>query len=104
MYHIFTFPTHDSKTHVIDFQKAQLSSLDLTVQETVPKLFVREAAVRNAAHFLGQRGHTKNSFTVALTFSGSGSKKKAWTVNAFVTLAEKLYLDDRGQILVPIGS
>jgi ADP-heptose:LPS heptosyltransferase len=102
VYHIFTFPPHDSKTPVVDFQATQLSSLGLTVQETVPKLFVSEAAARNAAHFLGQRGRTKNSLTVAL-HPGSGSRKKAWTVNAFVALAEKLYRDDQAQILVPIG-
>ncbi len=100
--HIFTFPPHDAKTHVIDFQATQMSLLGLTVQETVPRLLVREADERNAARFLEQKGLTKNALTVVL-HPGSGSSKKTWKVNSFVQLAEKLYRDDRAQILVPIG-
>jgi len=100
--HISTFPPHDAKTHVIDFQASQMSRLGLTVQETVPRLFVSEAADRNAARFLEQKGLNKNALTVVL-HPGSGSRKKAWKVNSFVPLAEKLYRDDRAQILVPIG-
>ena len=100
--HISTFPPHDAKTHVIDFQASQMSRLGLTVQETVPRLFVSEADDRNAARFLEQKGLNKNALTVVL-HPGSGSRKKAWNINSFVPLAEKLYRDDRAQILVPIG-
>ena len=81
--HISTFPPHDAKTHVIDFQATQMSRLGLTVQETVPRLFVSEADERNAARFLEQKGLNKNTLTVVL-HPGSGSRKKAWKVNSFV--------------------
>jgi ADP-heptose:LPS heptosyltransferase len=102
VYHIFTVPPPEAKTHVIEFQSSQLSALGLPLHATVPELFFSDEADRNALRFFEQRGLDKNPLTVAL-HPGSGSAKKAWEVNSFVSLAEKLRSNHRAQIIVPVG-
>ena len=102
VYHIFTFPPPESKTHVIEFQSSQLSALDLPLKTTVPKLLLSESAGRNATRFFKQAGIDKHTLTVALHL-GSGSIKKAWQVHSFAALARKLRSNHGAQIIVPVG-
>jgi len=102
VFHIYTFPPPEAKTHVIEFQSSQLAALGLPIQETVPELSLPEAAARNATRFLKQRGLDKKTLTVAL-HPGSGSKKKAWGAHSFAALAKKLRSNHRAQIIVPVG-
>ena len=102
VYHIFTFPPPEAKTHVIEFQSSQLSTLGLPPHDTVPELLLSDEADRNANRFFEQKGLGKHSLTVALHL-GSGSTKKAWEVNSFAALGEKLRSNHRAQIIVPVG-
>ena len=102
VYHIFTFPPPEAKTHVIEFQSTQLSALGLPLKTTVPELLLRDEADRNTTRFFKQRGLDKHTLTVAL-HPGSGSTKKTWNVRSFAALAEKLRSNHGAQIIVPVG-
>jgi len=99
---ITTFPQHGEKSHIIDYQISQLSPLGFRVHDKIPTLFTNENDLKQAAEFFTQRQLSNRSLMVAIHI-GSGSRKKAWPLERFVQLSEKLIKDAPVKIVMPIG-
>ncbi len=101
VYHIAPFPTTDNNLHVTDFQLSQLRSLGITVTDTIPRLFPNREDEDKAKKLLAQ--YISPEIPTVALHPGSGSRKKSWSLQSFVTLLEKLLSSNRVQVIVPLG-
>ncbi|MGZ3495259.1 MAG: glycosyltransferase family 9 protein [Thermodesulfobacteriota bacterium] len=101
---INSFPPWDGKVHVTDHLLKQFSSLGFPASDSSPRLHLNESDRDWARDFLKNKGVTpeERSKTIIL-HPGSGSKKKVWPLDRFVTLARTLKEHSGSKILIILG-
>jgi ADP-heptose:LPS heptosyltransferase len=101
---INSFPPWDEKIHLTDHLLKQFAQYGFPVSESNPRLHLKESDRKWAMDFWENKGvDEKERSKVVILHPGSGSKKKVWPLNRFLSLAHTLQDHLGSKILVVLG-
>jgi len=101
---INSIPPWDEKVHITDHLLKQLAQYGLRASEANPKLYLKKSDREWAREFWKNNGVTPEERSkVIILHPGSGSKKKAWPLDRFLSLARTLQGRLGSRILVVLG-
>ena len=94
--HIASFPPWDEKVHLTDHLLKQFARYGFPESRPNPKLYLKE--------FWKSKGVTPGERSKVVIFHpGSGSKKKVWPLDRFLTLAQTVQNQLGSRILIVLG-
>jgi ADP-heptose:LPS heptosyltransferase len=96
------FPPEGSGIHMVDHALSLVRSMGFPVHRDCPRLHLLAKERHEAVAFLNHHGVTRDDPVIAI-HPGSGSQKKMWPLERFLTLAEGLATAHGGQILFVVG-
>ena len=101
---ISSFPAWDEKVHITDHLLRQLDQYGLPAAQPNPRLYLKKSDREWARDFWESKGVTPDEQSkVIILHSGSGSKKKAWPLDRFLSLARTLQDRLGSRMLVVLG-
>ena len=101
---INSFPTWDEKVHLTDHLLKQFGQYGLLASESNPRLHLKESDREWARNFWKSKGVTPEERSkVIILHPGSGSKKKVWPLDRFLSLARTLQDRLGSKMLVVLG-
>jgi ADP-heptose:LPS heptosyltransferase len=101
---INSFPPWDEKVHLADHLLKQFAQYGLPASESTPKLYLKESDREWARDFWKSKGVTlEERSKVIILHPGSGSRKKVWPLDRFLTLAHALQDHLASKILIVLG-
>ncbi len=101
---INSFPPWDEKVHATDYLLKQLDQYGVRASASHPKLYLRKSDRAWARDFWESKGVTQEERSkVIILHPGSGSKKKAWPLDRFLSLARTLQDRLGSRMLVVLG-
>lgn len=101
---INSFPAWDEKVHITDHLLKQCAQYGFPPSESNPRLYLKKADREWARDFWKSYGVTPEERSkVIILHPGSGSKKKAWPLDRFVSLARTLQGRLGSRMLVVLG-
>jgi ADP-heptose:LPS heptosyltransferase len=101
---INSFPPWDEKIHVTDYLLKQLDQYGIHASASHPKLYLKKSDREWARDFWESKGVTSEERSKAIILHpGSGSKKKAWPLDRFLSLARALQDRLGSRMLVVLG-
>jgi ADP-heptose:LPS heptosyltransferase len=101
---ISSFPPWNEKIHVTDYLLKQFDQYGIRATESYPRLYLKKSDRAWASDFWESKGVTPGERSkLIILHPGSGSKKKAWPLDRFLSLA--VTLQDRlgTRVLVVLG-
>jgi ADP-heptose:LPS heptosyltransferase len=102
--HINSLPPWDEKVHLTDHLLKQFAPYGLAASESNPQLYLKESDREWARGFWKNKGVTlEERSRVIVLHPGSGSRKKVWPLDRFLTLAHTLRDRLGSKILVVVG-
>jgi ADP-heptose:LPS heptosyltransferase len=102
--HITPFPLGDEKIHLTDHLLRQFSRYGFSVSGLNPRLYLKESDKDWGDDFWRRRGLTSEERSkVIILHPGSGSKKKVWPLERFLTLARILQDRFGSKVLILFG-
>ncbi len=97
------FPRANANIHIVDHLLSALGGCrDVTQEERIPRVFLKEENKLWASDFL-DRHFTNRAAPIVALHPGSGGRKKCWPVENFVSLALHLKKEMEAQLLVVSG-
>ncbi len=101
---INSFPAWAGKVHVADHLLKQFASFGLFTSDSNPRLRLNDSDREWAKDFWKKNGVTSEERSkVIILHPGSGSKKKVWPLDRFLTLARTLQEHLGSKILIILG-
>jgi ADP-heptose:LPS heptosyltransferase len=101
---IDSFPPWDGEVHLTDHLLKQFTSFGLPASDSNPRMHLNESDREWARDFWKRKGVTlEERSKVIVLHPGSGSKKKVWPLDRFVTLARTLQSHFGSKVLVILG-
>jgi ADP-heptose:LPS heptosyltransferase len=101
---INSFPPWDEKIHLTDHLLKQFAQYGLSASESNPKLHLNGSDQKWAMDFWERKGVRKEERSkVVILHPGSGSRKKVWPLDRFLSLAHMLQDHLGSKILVVLG-
>ncbi len=101
---INSFPPWDEKVHITDHLLKQFDQYGIPASESNPKLYLKRSDREWARNFWESKGVTPGERSkVIILHPGSGSKKKAWPLDRFLSLARTLQDRLGSRMLVVLG-
>jgi len=101
---INSFPAWDEKVHITDHLLKQLAEYGFLASESNPRLYLKKTDREWARDFWKSYGVTPEERSKAIILHpGSGSKKKAWPLDRFLSLARTLQGRLGSRMLVVLG-
>jgi len=101
---INTFPAWDEKVHITDHLLKQFDPYGLPASQPNPRLYLKKSDREWAKDFWKSHGVTPEERSkVIILHPGSGSKKKAWPLDRFLSLARTLQDRLGSKMLVVLG-
>jgi ADP-heptose:LPS heptosyltransferase len=101
---INSFPPWGEKVHISDYLLKQLDQYGIRASESHPKLYLKKSDREWARDFWQSKGMTPEERSkVIILHPGSGSKKKAWPLDRFLSLARMLQDRLGSRMLVVLG-
>jgi ADP-heptose:LPS heptosyltransferase len=101
---INSFPPWDEKVHITDHLLKQFDQCGIPASESSPKLYLNKSDREWAKKFWESKGVTlEERSKVFILHPGSGSKKKVWPLDRFLSLARTLQGRLRSRMLVVLG-
>jgi ADP-heptose:LPS heptosyltransferase len=101
---INSFPPWDEKIHVTDYLLKQLDQYGVRASASHPKLYLRKSDREWARDFWESKGVAPGERSkVIILHPGSGSKKKAWPLDRFLSLTRALQDRLGSRMLVVLG-
>lgn len=101
---IYSFPSWDEKVHLTDHLLKQFAQHGFPNSESNPKLHLKDSDRVWARDFWKSKGVTSEERAkVIVLHPGSGSRKKVWPLNRFVSLAHTLRNHLGSKILIVLG-
>ncbi len=101
---INSFPPWDEKIHLADHLLEQFSQKGIPVFKSNPRLYLNDSDRRWADDFWKGKGVAPDERSrVILLHPGSGSKKKVWPIERFLSLAQVLQDQFHTKILIILG-
>jgi ADP-heptose:LPS heptosyltransferase len=102
--HLTSFPPWDEKVHLADHLLKQFAQYGFPESRSNPKLHLKESDQEWAGEFWRSKGVTPEERSkVFVLHPGSGSKKKDWPLDRFLTLAHTVQDQLGSRILVVLG-
>jgi ADP-heptose:LPS heptosyltransferase len=102
--HINSFPLGGEKIHLTDHLLRQFSRYGFPVSGLNPRLYLKESDKDWGDDFWRRRGLTPEERSrVIILHPGSGSKKKVWPLERFLTLAGMLQVRFYSKLLILFG-
>jgi ADP-heptose:LPS heptosyltransferase len=102
--HINSFPPWDEKVHLTDHLLSQFNEYGFPASLLHPRLYLKESDREWAREFWKREGVTPEERTkVIVLHPGSGSKRKVWPLDRFLTLARILQDHLGSKILIVLG-
>jgi ADP-heptose:LPS heptosyltransferase len=104
IYSINSFPPWDEKVHMIDHLLKQFNEHGIPSSGSNPRLYLKTSDREWARNFWENRGVSPGERSkVFILHPGSGSKKKVWPLDRFLTLARILQDCLRSKVLIVLG-
>ncbi len=101
---INSFPPWDKKVHLTDHLLKQFAQHGFPASESNPKLHLKDSDREWAKDFWKRKGVTLEERTkVIILHPGSGSKRKVWPLDRFLSLAHTLRNHLGSKILIVLG-
>jgi len=102
--HIHSFPPGNEKVHLADHLLKEFAQHGFPASESIPKLYFRDKDREWARGFWKSKGVTPEERSkVIILHPGSGSKKKVWPLDGFLSLARAFQDRLRSRILIVLG-
>lgn len=102
--HIHSFPSMDERVHITDHLLRQVAQYGLPVSELNPKLHLKQSDRDWGREFWRRRGLIEaERAKVILLHPGSGSKRKVWKLEGFLSLVHYIQRDLHSKVLIVIG-
>ncbi len=99
-----SFPAWEEKVHITDYLLKQLDQYGLSAAQPNPRLYLKKSDREWARDFWESKGVTPEERSkVIVLHPGSGSKKKAWPLDRFLSLARTLQDRLGSRMLVVLG-
>ncbi|NWG03118.1 MAG: glycosyltransferase family 9 protein [Syntrophaceae bacterium] len=101
---IHSFPPWEERVHLTDYLLTQLAQYGFSISEPYPKLHLKESDREWARDFWKSMGVTpEERAKVIVLHPGSGSKKKVWPLDRFLSLAHRLQDHLGSKFLIVFG-
>jgi ADP-heptose:LPS heptosyltransferase len=102
--HIDPFPSWGERVHLTDYLLRQFSDYGFRILESNPRLRLKKSDRSWGNDFWRRKGVTlEEKAKVIILHPGSGSKKKVWPPDRFLSLAQILQNRFGSKILIPFG-
>jgi ADP-heptose:LPS heptosyltransferase len=104
IFSINSFPPWDEKVHIIDHLLKQFDQYGIPPSGPNPRLYLKKPDQEWGRNFWESRGGSPGERSKAfILHPGSGSKKKAWPLDRFLTLSRTLQDRLRSKALIVLG-
>jgi ADP-heptose:LPS heptosyltransferase len=101
---INSFPPWDDRVHLTDHLLKQFAQFGLRISQPNPRLHLKDSDREWARDFWTRKGVDREKRSkVIILHPGSGSKKKAWPLDRFLSLAHALQDHFDSKILIVLG-
>ena len=101
---INSFPPWDEKVHITDYLLKQFDQYGILASKSNPRLYLKKSDREWARKFWESKGVTPEERSkVFILHPGSGSKKKVWSLDRFLTLAYTIQGRFGSRMLVVLG-
>jgi ADP-heptose:LPS heptosyltransferase len=102
--HINTFPSWDERVHLTDCFLNQLTRYGIPVSESNSRLHLKQSDRDWGRDFWRRRGLTeKERAGLIILHPGSGSKRKVWKLERFLSLVHTIQNDLNSRVLIVLG-